>query len=183
MQDTGSTKHEPSQGKASSLQAEEPTPAPAIWPCPCVSNTLEQAKTLFLYKPPDARHGYGGLIRTCRKDCDDNIVARAIHYLAEPPALAIRNLIRLFQIEGFRNCVKTLKSRTTADHLHTAISNLRLSLCKHLCLSDLLVGKTLPLPNNVLGKGCLCKCAAGAIPWQPRFRPFLSCQQYAVRQS
>ena len=108
---------------------------------------------------------------------------RVVHYLTEPPALAVRNLIRLFQIEGFRNYLKTLNNRKTADHLHAAISNLRMQLCRHLCLSNLLVGKTLPLPTDVIGNNCYCKCAESAFPWPPRLRHFLSCRMYAVCQA
>lgn len=41
------------------------------------------------------------------------------HYLMEPPALALLNVIHLFEIEEVQDSVKTLKSRTTADYLHT----------------------------------------------------------------
>jgi hypothetical protein len=177
------TKHEPSQGKAPSLQAEEPTPAPTIWLCPYVSNTLEQAKTLFLYKPPDAKHGYEERIRACGDLCYWNVDTRVVHYLTEPPAVAVRNFIRLFEMEEVRDCVKTLKSRTTVDYLHNAISNLRLPLCKHLCLSDLLAGKTLPLPNDVIREGWRCGCPDGAILSSPRFRHLLSCRVYTVCQA
>lgn len=180
------TKHEPPQGKASSLQAEEPTPVPTIWLCPHVSNTLEQARTLFLYKPPDAKHGYEERIRTCGEPCYLNIDNRVVHYLTEPPALAVRNFIRLFEIEEVRDYVNALKSRTTVDHLHTAISNLRFlrwPLCKHLCLSDLLAGKTLPLPNDVIRGRCRGGCPDGAIPSSPRFRHLLSCRVYTVCQA
>jgi hypothetical protein len=177
------TKQEPSQGKASSLDSEEPTPAPTIWLCPYVSNTLEQARILLLYKPPDASHGYMEEIRTCGNACNGNMNARVIHYLTEPPALSIMNLIRLFEVEEVRDFVKTIKSRTTADYLHTVISNLRLPLCRHLYVSDLLVGKTLPLPNDVSTRESACPCSEGAIPWPPRFRHFLSCPRYAVCQA
>jgi hypothetical protein len=69
-----------------------------------------------------------------------------------------------------------------ADSLHTAISNLRLPLCRHLCLGDLLVGKTLPLPTDVIGKKLPCHCPKDD-PWPPRFRHFLSCPMYAVCQA
>ena len=174
------------QGKASSLQAEEPTPVPTIWLCPYVSNTLEQVRTLFLYKPPDAEHGYEERIKACGKLCYWNIDTRVVHCLTEPPALVVRNFIRLFEMEEVRNCVRALKSRTTVDHLHTAISNLRflrLPLCKHLCLSDLLAGKTLPLPNDVLTEDWRCGCPGGEILSSPRFRHFLSCRMYTVCQA
>lgn len=180
------TKQEPPQGKASSLQAEEPTPVPAIWLCPHVSNTFEQARTLFLYKPPDAKHGYAEWTKTCGKPCRWNIDTRVVHYLTEPPALALRNFIRLFEMVDVRNYVNALKSGTMVDHLHTAISNLRflrLQLCKHLCLSDLLAGKTLALPNDVLREGWCCGCPGGDILSSPRFRHFLSCRVYTVCQA
>jgi hypothetical protein len=180
------TNHEPPQGKASSLQAEEPTPVPTIWLCPHVSNTLEQVRTLFLYKPPDAKHGYQEWTRTCGRPCYRNISTHVVHYLTEPPALAVRNLIRLFEMEKVCNRINALKSRTTADHLHTAISNLRflrLPLCKHLCLSDLLAGRTLPLPNDVLTQGLRCGCPDAANLSSPRFRHFLSCRMYTVCQA
>jgi hypothetical protein len=103
------TNYEPSQVKASSLQAEEPTPAPtkqADEPTPA------PARTLFLYKPPDARHGYTERIRTCGDACNGNMVTGLTHYLTEPPALVIWHIIRVFEIEEVRDCVKTLKSRT-----------------------------------------------------------------------
>jgi hypothetical protein len=181
-----STTHEPSQGKASSIQAEEPTPLPTIWLCPNVFNTSEQARTLFLYKPPDAKHGYEERIQPCGTLCGWNIDTRVVHYLTEPPALAVRNVIRLFEMKEVRNCVNALKSKTTVDHLHTAMSNLRLlrlPLCKHLCLSDLLAGGTLPLPNDILRKRWRCGCPDGAILSSPRFRHFLSCQMYTVCQA
>jgi hypothetical protein len=105
---------------------------------------------------------------------------RVFHYLTEPPALALLNVIHLFEIEEVQDSVKTLKSRTTADYLHTLIRHLRLPLCRHLCLSDLLVGKTLPLPNELLGEGRFCECVDDAIPWPPRFRHLLSCRAYAA---
>src|SRR5436305_12714322 len=66
---------ESSQRKASShltgepiptaiAKAGEPTPTTAIWLCPDVLNTIEQARTLFLYKPPDAKHGYTERIKS-----------------------------------------------------------------------------------------------------------------------
>jgi hypothetical protein len=173
-------KHESSQGEASSLQAEEPTPGPTIWLCPHVSNTLEQARTLFLYKPPDATHGYMERIKTCENACKGNMDTWVFQYLTKPPALAIRNIIRLFEIEGVRNPVQTLKDRTTTDCLRALISNLRLPLCRHLCIGDLLLGKTLPLPSDVVPEGHVCECGDPAIPSPPRFRHLLSCRTYAV---
>jgi hypothetical protein len=158
-QDMTPTEHEPSQGKASSLQAEEPTPppaikaeeptpAPAMWPCPHVSNTFEQAKRLFLYKPPDAKHGYCERLQTCEDACKGYMDTLILHYLKdEPPALVIRNIIHLFWMDEVRDPVKILKSRTTADRLHTVISNLRLPLCRHLCLGEFSGGRDTSSPK------------------------------------
>jgi hypothetical protein len=106
-----------------------------------------------------------------------------VHYRTEPPALALMNGIHLFEIDEVCDLAEILKGKATADHLHTVISNLRLPLCGHLGLSDLLVGKTLPLPKVVSdGKKSRCQCYGGC-PSPPRLRHSLSCPVYTVCQA
>ena len=109
------TKDESSQAKASSgpsgkpspaatEQADESTPATVVWLCPDISNTIEQVRTLFLYKPPDAEHAYYESFKTScgNQGCMDPMGIQ--HYASGPPAIALRNLIQLFYLMGVFRC-------------------------------------------------------------------------------
>jgi hypothetical protein len=192
------TKDESSQGKASSCptgeptpaateEADEPTPTTVVWLCPDVLNTIEQARTLFLYKPPDAKHGYYECIKTpCGSAlCIHSIVLQ--HYASEPPAIALRNFLPLFHLTGVRSSMipKFIKSKTVVDLVQPLLSKLRLPICRHLRVCDLLVGETLALPNGLMGKNP-CQCRKDYPiqgPWPGRVRHWFPCPTYTVCQA
>ena len=189
------TEDESSQAKASSCpdgdftpaateEAEGSTPTTAVWLCPDVSNTIEQARTLFLYKPPDAGHRYFERMKASCGSARCLYPMILIHYASEPPAIALRNYLPLSWVKLAHNWMipRFVKTDAVADLVQPVLSKFRLPICSHLRACDLLVGETLALPNDPMEDNH-CQCSKDYPiqgPWPRRVRHWVSCPIYTV---
>ena len=154
-----------------------------LWLCPHVSNTIEQARKLSLYRPPDAQQFYCELIRPCTEpDCYWNIISRVRHMSLEPSAIMLRTSFRLFEVEDCEDPVKAAKQHFTTGRIKLALSYFDLPICKHLRLSDPVVGnhfnpKCLMI-DRLDGTYAECSCSEVDLRQRPtgaHFRPCLEC--------
>jgi hypothetical protein len=90
------------QATVSHSGREEEDEAPLLlWLCPHTCLTLDQARVMFLYRPPDAENGYGESFRTCHdKYCSFEVNNGVIHSFTDQHTLILRTHLTLFRVQG-----------------------------------------------------------------------------------
>ena len=112
---------------------EEDEAALLLWVCPHTCLTLDQACTMFLYRPPDAKDGYLERLRTCNdKYCSFEVINSVLHSFHDQHTLMLRTNFILFRIQGCEDYNEASKRNFTVQRVSLALSHLKFPLCRHI---------------------------------------------------
>jgi hypothetical protein len=126
------------QATVSHSGREEEDEAPLLlWLCPHTCLTLDQARVMFLYRPPDAENGYGESFRTCHdKYCCFEVSNGVIHSFVDQHTLILRTHLTLFRVQGCEDYNEASKRSFTVQRVGLALSHLKFPICRHIRTDD-----------------------------------------------
>jgi hypothetical protein len=103
-----------------------------LWVCPHTCVTLDQARAMFLYRPPDAKDGYTERLRTCHDEyCPLEVVNSVLHSFHDQHTLTLRTNFTLFRIQGCEDYNEASKRFFTVQRVSLALSHLKFQMCRH----------------------------------------------------
>jgi hypothetical protein len=112
---------------------EEDEAALLLWLCPHTCVTLDQARAMLLYRPPDAKDGYTESFRTCPDaHCHFEIVNCVQHSFHNQHTLELRTNLTLFRVQGCEDYNEASKQSFTAQRVRLALSHLKFRICRHI---------------------------------------------------
>jgi hypothetical protein len=104
-----------------------------LWLCPHTCLTLDQARIMFLYRPPDAENTYGERLHTCHDEyCGFEVTNSVLHTLADQHSLMIRTNLTLFRIQGCEDYHEASRRSFTVRRVGLALSHLKFPICRHI---------------------------------------------------
>jgi hypothetical protein len=112
---------------------EEDEAALLLWVCPHKCVTLDQARAMFLYRPPDAKNGYMERLRACYDAyCSYDIINSLLHSFHDQHTLTLRTNIILLRIQGCGDYDEAAKRCFTVQRVSLALSRLKFPMCRHM---------------------------------------------------
>jgi hypothetical protein len=112
---------------------EEDEAALLLWLCPHTCVTLDQARAMLLYRPPDAEDGYSERLRTCHdKYCGLDVTNSVLHSFHDQHTLILRTNLTLFRIQGCEDYNEASKRSFTVQRVGLALSHLKFPICRHI---------------------------------------------------
>jgi hypothetical protein len=116
---------------------EEDEAALLLWLCPHTCLGLDQARAMFLYRPPDAEDCYLENL-PCGHDkyCCFEIINTLIHTFSVQHILVLRTCITLFRIQGCEDYDDASKRSFTVQRVGLALSHLKFPICRHIRTDD-----------------------------------------------
>lgn len=104
-----------------------------LWVCPHTCVTLDQARAMFLYRPPDAEDGYTERLSTCHdEDCRLEVINSVLHSFRDQHTLTLRTNFTLFRIQGCEDYNEASKRSFTIQRVSLALSHLKFPMCRHI---------------------------------------------------
>jgi hypothetical protein len=108
-----------------------------LWLCPHTCLGLDQARAMFLYRPPDAENGYGEGLRCCHdKYCDLEVINSVLHSFGDQHTLTLRTSLTLLRIQGCEDYHEASERSFTVRHVGLALSRLKFPICRHITTED-----------------------------------------------
>jgi hypothetical protein len=112
---------------------EEDEAALLLWVCPHRCVTLDQARAMFLYRPPDAQDGYMERLHTCHDEyCRFDVINTLQYSFHDQHTLMLRTDLALLRIQGCEDYDEASKRSFTAQRVSLALCHLKLPMCRHL---------------------------------------------------
>jgi hypothetical protein len=112
---------------------EEDEAALLLWLCPHTYVTLDQARDMFLYRPPDAEDGYTERLRTCHDEyCRFEVINSVTHSFRDQHTLTLRTNLTLLRIQGCEDYNEASKRSFTVQRVNLALSHLKFPMCRHI---------------------------------------------------
>ena len=104
---------------------------------PHTSVTLDRARDMFLYRPPDAEDGYTERLCTWDDKCYClEVINNVTHSLQDQHTLMLATNLTLFRIQGCEDYDEASKRCFTVQHVRLALSHLKFPICRHLRTDD-----------------------------------------------
>ena len=164
-----------------------PVPSPAevedelLWLCPHEFATIDKARELLLYRPPDTETHYDEDLSPCPEaDCCTNIHKRIRHKRISEPRLTLHHSIVLYTATTTGAPAGAIRLFFTKERVRQALSHLSIPICAHVSLDDPIVSGAFN-PEYVKlcqSNGCFvpCSCYSGNdVKYRPQGRHFTHC--------
>lgn len=108
-----------------------------LWLCPHTCVTLDQARVMFLYRPPDAKGGYTERLRTCHDSyCTFEVNSSVKHSFHDQHTLTLRTCLTLLLIQGCEDYHEASERFFTVRRVGLALSRLKFPICRHITTED-----------------------------------------------